>query len=250
MSLKQTVILKSLFLAGLSVAVVLTGCATKRDAEEIKKKLAEIEMKMGQSENLTSRLDSLMKSGSATDHQKLASIQSSTDELTRQLSSLLNNFNDLMQAVQDLKKSPNTVIKTTPKDSDAASGGANTAECDLAFEDAFVLLRKGEYNRSIDSFKVFLNNCPNHRYTENAHYWIGECYYSTEKYNEAITEFDYILTTWKSSANTARTLYKLARSKQELGKKDEAKTIYQRLVKEFAGTLESEQASARLKDLK
>lgn len=236
---------------GLAALLAFSGCATHKDAIEIKAKLADIEGQQRKTEQFMSRVDSLMKAGSATDNQSLATVRATTDELSQQMSQLLNNFNDLMQQVQDLRKGQTTIVRTPPRDSDAnGSAGPTSAQCDLAFEDAFVLLRKGEYNRSIDSFRVFLKVCPNHRYTENAYYWIGECYYSTEKYTEAIAEFDYILANFKNSANTARTLYKLGRSKQELGKKDEAKKIYQRLTSEFSGTLEAEQAKERLKDLK
>lgn len=230
--------------------MLLTGCATRKDADEIKSRLDVIESQNQKSSQFIARMDSLMRAGSATDNQALANVKATTDELSSQMAQLLNNFNDLMQQVQDLRKGQTTIVRTTPRDSDAQPGGPSSAECDLSFEDAFVLLRKGEYNRSIDSFRVFLKACPSHRYTENAYYWIGECYYSTEKYTEAIGEFEYILANFKNSANTARTLYKLGRSKQELGKKDEAKKIYQRLTSEFSGTLEAEQAKERLKDLK
>jgi TolA-binding protein len=58
-----------------------------------------------------------------------------------------------------------------------------------------------------------------------------------------------LLNTYPDSPNLGRAIYKLARCKQELGKTSEAKRLYQRLVDEYAGTLEAEQAAERLKDL-
>ena len=70
-----------------------------------------------------------------------------------------------------------------------------------------------------------------------------------DKYHEAISQFDLLLKEFKSSPNIGRALYKLGRSYQELGRKAEAKQTYQRVIDEFAGTLEAEQAKERLKEL-
>jgi len=50
--------------------------------------------------------------------------------------------------------------------------------------------RKARYYRSIDFFKRLLRFFKGNSKTENAYYWIGECYYSLNKYETAISYFD------------------------------------------------------------
>ncbi len=126
----------------------------------------------------------------------------------------------------------------------------SSVDCDRTYDEAFILVRRTEYDKAIEGFREFLQQCEKHDLVENAYYWIGECYYSLEKYDEAVTEFEYLIDHYRSSVNTSRALYKLGRSKQELGKKSEAQKIFQQLIDDYPGTLEAEQAKERLKDLK
>ncbi|MDH4033580.1 MAG: tetratricopeptide repeat protein, partial [candidate division Zixibacteria bacterium] len=64
-----------------------------------------------------------------------------------------------------------------------------------------------------------------------------------------IVEFELLAKDHKSSPNIDRALYKLARSHEELGHTDQAKTVYQQLVDDYSGTLSAEQAGDRLKEL-
>ncbi|MEE8576053.1 MAG: tol-pal system protein YbgF, partial [candidate division Zixibacteria bacterium] len=123
-------------------------------------------------------------------------------------------------------------------------------DCSFTYDEAFILVRRGDYEKAIEGFQNFLTHCQKHENAENAHYWIGECYYSLEKYVDASAEFEYLLENYKSSVNASRALYKLARSKQELGKTSEAKQMFQKLFDDYPETLEGSQAKERLKDLK
>jgi TolA-binding protein len=78
---------------------------------------------------------------------------------------------------------------------------------------------------------------------------MGECYYRLDQYVAAITELEHLIDAYPESPNIGRALYKLGRCKQETGKNNEAKELYQRLVDDHAGTWEAEQAIERLKDL-
>ncbi|MEW6050037.1 MAG: tol-pal system protein YbgF [Candidatus Zixiibacteriota bacterium] len=232
--------------------VVLSGCVTKRDIEEINIRLDRIEQKAVQTQRLVAQMDSTNTASAEADKKLRNDMQQTVLDLQGQIAKLLENYNDLLTKVDALSRSKSR-IQSSPGAQDGGEGTTATpqsSDCDNAYDEAFLLVRKGDYDKAITGFRGFLTTCPKHASTENAYYWIGECYYSLEKYSDAITEFEYLLKTYKATANASRALYKLGRSKQELGQKADAKKIFQRLIDEHGGTLEAEQAKERLKELK
>ncbi len=249
-------------MAVIFIGLLLSGCATKRDVQDINDKLANVEQQNGQTRDLVLRMDSVIAAGAEANRALQNDIRYSTDELTRQMGVLLENYHDLMSRIDQLNQIPQVI--TLPPTSSAGAqddtpvtnapsepppSSQPSIDCQNTYDNAFTLVRRGEYEEAVTGFRSFLTECESHQDVENAYYWIGECYYSQEKYSNAVTEYGHLLKTYPDSPNLGRALYKLARCKQELGKKTEAKALFEQLVDEHAGTLEAEQASQRLKDL-
>lgn len=247
---RQNHSLTAIFLvAVLGVSLVAIGCVTRRDIEEINTKLDSLQQQSLKTQRMVTSMDSITTSGADADRKLRADINTSVYDLQQQISKLLENYNDLIEKIDALGRSSGSRLRSSPLASDS-SGAAYGADCDKAYDDAFILVRNGKYDAAIAGFQGFLSSCPKHPSAENANYWIGECYYSLQKYSDAVTQFEFVLKSYKGSANTSRALYKLGRSRQELGQKVEARKVFQRLIDEYGGTLEAEQAKERLKELK
>lgn len=247
--------------AVLATAVILiglvTGCVTSRDAAEIKAGIAELKAQHDETREMVTRMDSLVALSTDSNRKLQNDVRSSTDELTRQLTQLLENYNDLMTRMDQV--SQQRVIKLPPTSSPGAQsdpaqeapiGSQISPDCIEAYDNAFTQTRRGEYETAIAAFRQYLTDCPTHEDIENAYFWMGECYYALDKYRDAVTELEQLLKQFPESRNLGRALYKLARCKQELGKTDAARALYQRLVEEYAGTFEGEKAAEFIKDLK
>ncbi len=247
-------------MAVLVLALLVVGCATSRHAEELRADLHKIQAQNRQTHQLVGRADSLLAEEADNNRRLRADMSVTIDQLQQQIATLQENYNDLLQKVDDihrstqqrhvLRPSPGAqAADTTPPTGPGAVTTTPSIDCAATYDDAFILVRRGEYDRAIDSFNVFLGQCENHELAQNAHYWIGESYYALEQYSKAIEEFQWLLDNYKGSVNASRALYKLGRSNQELGKKKEAGQIFKQLIEEHPGTLEAEQAKERLKDL-
>jgi len=249
---KQTLIVAVLVTAAVAL-LVLAGCVTKRDIEEINTKLDKISAQSTDTQRQMRQMDSTNAAGAEADKKLRNDMQQTVQDLQQQIARLLENYNDLLSKVDALGRSKNRLYSSPGSQEGTPEGGTiapQSSDCDNSYDDAFLLVRKGEYEKAITGFRGFLTTCPKHASAENAYYWIGECYYSLEKYADAVTEFEYLLKNYKSTANASRALYKLGRSKQELGHKTEAKKIFQRIIDDHGGTLEAEQAKERIKELK
>ncbi|MBN1213627.1 MAG: tol-pal system protein YbgF [candidate division Zixibacteria bacterium] len=248
------------------LALIISGCCTSRDIGEVKARLANLERQNRTTENFVNRLDSLLSQGAEADTKLRNELRFSVDELQQQMTTLLTNYNDLMVRINSLieDKPVTHVIYSSPgAQADSAAADTSTAtltppspgpayaiDCDSAYDESFINVRRGEYEKGVESLLYFLKNCPAHPNDENAHYWLGESYYSLNKYKEAAVEFEYVMNNYPNSVNIDLVLFKLARSKQELGQNKEAKELYQRLADEYPGTLKGEEAKERLKDFK
>jgi tol-pal system protein YbgF len=239
---------------------ILGGCVLPRHIDELKAEIGEVKSQNEQTQNMVASLDSTVTAGTEANAKLRGDVSYTVDELQQQISTLLENYSELMSLLRQIANnrkilfsSPGT--KTTQKQADPSVTTTTPVQmtaidCGATYDEAFILVRRGEYETAIDSFNFFVKECPKHESVENAYYWIGESYYSLEKYHEAVSQFDLLINAYKSSPNIGRALYKLARSYQELGKKEDSKRVYKRLVDEFDGTLEAEQAKERLKELK
>lgn len=248
------------------MALMISGCCTSRDINEVKSRLANLERQNRTTEKFVNRLDSLLSTGAEADTKLRNELRFSVDELQQQMTALLTNYNDLMARISNLvdNKPVTHVIYSSPgaqqdstskKDTTSAvlpppPGPAYSINCDSTYDESFLSVRRGEYEKGVDNLLYFLKNCPNHPNDENAHYWLGESYYSLKKYKESAVEFEYVMNKYPNSVNIDLILFKLARCKQELGLNKEAKALYQRLADEYPGTLKGEEAKERLKDFK
>lgn len=251
----QRILRSALFVMAAGV-LGLGGCVTKRDIADVNARLDLIKIQNDQMLQAVQRMDSTVATGAEADRKLRADLGTSIYDLQQQMNKLIENYNDLMLRF-DQMRSKKTIIGSSPGasaptvDTVMTPGGQMAdIDCQNSYDNAFILVRRGEYELAVAGFQRYLADCPKHSSAENANYWIGECYYSLEKYTEAITQFEALLKEYKASANTSRALYKLGRSQQELGKRAEAKKVFQRIIDEFPNTLEAEQSKERLKELK
>lgn len=251
--------------AAVLCSLVITGCVTPRHMDELNGRLDRIERQNQQTQATLAHMDSLITEGEEADGRLRNELRVTVDQLESQIANLLENYNDLMQQLQVISQQKGIRIRPSPGASDTGTyqSGVSPEEqnqgppptmraaldCDSTYDEFFLQLRRGEYEVSIGGFRTFIENCPEHESVENAHYWIGECYYSLEKYVDAINELEYLINNFKSSPNLSRAFYKLGRSQEELGQKEDARNTFTRLTQDFPETLEAEQAKERLKDL-
>jgi tol-pal system protein YbgF len=252
--------LKNIITAILTMAVMfigcwLGGCATHRQAQDLLVDTRTLKTDNANTRALLARMDSIITFGAEADNRLRAEMSTSVDELHHQIARLLENYTDLMVRLNEccqgreviyVKGSPGA--QTDPVGTSSDDKSPSSIDCDQTYDDAFILVRQLEYDKAISGFRNFLESCERHDNVPNAHYWIGESYYMQDKFAEAIVEFDVLADDFRSSANIDRALYKLARSHEELGHKDQAKTVYQQLIEDYPGTLSAEQARDRLKE--
>ena len=129
-----------------------------------------------------------------------------------------------------------------------APSGAHPAPGEL-YDTAYSDYTKGRYPLAIQGFQEYLAAYPNTDLSDNAQYWIGECYYAQKKWQEAIAAFDKLGKQWPKSDKAAAGLLKKGYALAEVGSKAEAVVQLQYVMHEYPSSEEARLARGKLKNL-
>jgi tol-pal system protein YbgF len=108
---------------------------------------------------------------------------------------------------------------------------------------------RGNYDLAAQGFREYLRRWPDTELTDNALYWIGECYDAQDKAQEALDVFTQVLEDYPASDKAAAAQLKKGLLYLKLGDKGQGVLNLQYVVYEHPGTEEAELARARLQSL-
>jgi len=101
------------------------------------------------------------------------------------------------------------------------------------FEAAFYLYHQKDYEKARNVFGIFVNRFPNHRLTDQAQYWIGECFYAQRLYREAGDAYRQVLSRFNSSNKYADAFFKTGLCFHRLNAHRRSKEYWNRLIQRF-----------------
>jgi tol-pal system protein YbgF len=108
---------------------------------------------------------------------------------------------------------------------------------------------KGNFELAIEGFAIYKSQFPESPLADDALYWIGECYFSQEKYNEAIEHFNELLLNYPNGDKIPAAYLKKGISLAEQEKKEEALSVFKLLITKFPLEDETKIAQQKIKEL-
>ncbi len=118
------------------------------------------------------------------------------------------------------------------------------------FNMAYSDYRNGNFDLAIDGFKMYREQFPESPLVDDSLYWIGECYFSQKKHEEAIEQFDDLILNYPRGDKIPAAYLKKGLSLAELGKKEEALAVFKLLVSKYPLEEETKIAQQKIKELK
>jgi tol-pal system protein YbgF len=119
-----------------------------------------------------------------------------------------------------------------------------------AYAAAYELFKDGKFDKARESFQNFLKQYADTEYSDNAQFWIGECYYFEKKYENAILEYEKVAKNYPDGDKVPYALLKQGIAFLNLGDKASAKLILQRVIKDYPNTNQARTAKATLLNVK
>jgi tol-pal system protein YbgF len=164
-------------------------------------------------------------------------------------------YQDLDQRIAQLKNPGNATASsstttTTPSaaSSSAANDGAQLKDSS-AYQAAFNLLESKDYAKAEKSFLAYVNDFPNGQYVANAHYWLGEIYFSQKNNEKAIVEFNTVIDKFSQSPKVSDAKLKIAIIHQQTGNTAQARTEFLQIKQQHPGSTAAQLANIRLQEI-
>jgi tol-pal system protein YbgF len=125
----------------------------------------------------------------------------------------------------------------------------NPADEQISYLAAYELVKNKKFDDALIAMQTFVTQHPQGGYTANAQYWLGELYLVKKDYPAAIDHFDVVLQQFPSSSKSAASLLKIGYALAASGKKQDAITRLQQVVKNYPDTNTAQLAKAKLETL-
>lgn len=121
---------------------------------------------------------------------------------------------------------------------------------EVLYREAYKLYESGLFVQAREKFKEYLGLFPNTDKSDNAQFWIGECYYSQKRYEEAILEYEKVIRDYPKSNKIPGALLKQGLAFYELGDKTSSRLLLEKVTKDYPHTNEAKIASRRLERIR
>lgn len=258
----------------------LAACATTADLKAARAELSmQMDDKLSAVESRVDKRLETLEEGQAKNTETLSSMRKGQANASADFAEVRDNISQLRGQVESLKKETardskkdeeykekidNLLLKinfienfleiskkgsSSDIDSSAltASGKQDKA---ATYAAAYQTFKSGHYTKARETFQGFLATYPSGEYSDNAQFWIGECYFFEKKYEKAILEYEKVTKKFPSSNKVPYALLKQGLSFQKLGDKASAKLILQQVIKDYPNTSQARIARSKLQELK
>lgn len=166
-----------------------------------------------------------------------------------------NFYQDLDQRLTALENnaSNNRTAANTPASATASqtTTAAVSPHTELsAYQTAFQYVRQKSYGKAVAALQDFLSKYPNGEFAPNAHYWLGEVYYSQNQKDKAQTEFTTIINNYPKSQKVPGAMLKYGYILQAQGDHAKAQALFEQIIQKYPNSSVADLAKIQLEQMK
>ncbi len=259
------------------ICLVLFGCASSGDLKALRselnqrmdEKIASLDAELNDVKKNAAALDSMRK-GQANTVADISELRENLQQLRGQVETLkketsINSKNDkqaldnILIRINFIEKFLEIGSKNTSDASDKTGklNGSTVAkdtgkkqDKEMAYSAAYQIFQEGYYSKARTEFQNFLAAYPDSEYSDNAQFWIGECYFFEQKYESAILEYEKVTKNYPNGNKVPYALLKQGLSFLKLGDNTSAKLLLQEVIKNYPNTSQARIARSNLQGIK
>jgi tol-pal system protein YbgF len=255
--------------------------SVRRDSEEMKNRIFTIEKSLGE---VRSEVKEGVEKSLAGNRVRLETLQKEVEGYQREIASVRKGGADLQATLENARvdmqlltgKVDDLRIQAQRPADDVALLKEDTGKRLAQLEDRLVRLEQGLaeqqkkaadlpptpeniYQQGLDALKVgetakarefltrFLDQNPKHKLAANAHYWLGETYYSEKSFEQAILEFQEVIKNFPDKDKVPAAMLKQGMAFKEIGDPKSSVYIYKKLIEEFPKSEEAKVAREKMR---
>jgi tol-pal system protein YbgF len=164
-------------------------------------------------------------------------------ELKSKIENLSFSVNQTQGRISSLQKKPVKLPKEEPPRK-LVSTKKNK------YDKAYALFEAGKYSEARKLFEDFSKTYPKDQLTDNAIYWIGNCYFKEKKYKKAISVFENLINSFPQSNKAPDSYYIQALAFLEINEPLTAKIMLETLIQNFPSSQAASKAKTKHSQLK
>jgi tol-pal system protein YbgF len=248
----------------LFLAAVPAGAANK-DIERLQVQLAAVQgqiadMQQRGADNLTElrRLTELVADQNALLKRALDDQRQRDEAVTTLIKELEDRIAEVLERLDALRVAGNVAVPVAPgtglegapgAPASDAGGGAVAASVPAPrelYSQAYADFARGNYDLAIQGFTEYMKNYPDTDFTDNAQYWIGECYYGKKEYEQAIDAWNTLFRDFPSSDKVPDGRVKKGMALERLGRRSQALVEYRYVLDRYPDSPAARIARERL----
>jgi tol-pal system protein YbgF len=161
------------------------------------------------------------------------------EDLDRRLTALEGRTGKIEKNLDDVEK----------KSTEAAAKQVELSP-EALYQQGLTTLKGGNSQKARELFTKFVELYPNHELAANAHYWLGETFYTEKSYDQAVLEFEKVIKNYPGKEKVPGAMLKQAMAFKALGDATSAKYVLNKLQESYPRSEEAGLAKAKLKELK
>jgi tol-pal system protein YbgF len=167
-----------------------------------------------------------------------------TEESLRFREEMQEQMTQLSEEVKLLQASAQTAQEVEQARKKAAEG-----QVDL-YQQALDLIKDKKFKEAKQTLQTYIDKTPGGDRISNAHFWIGECEYNVQRYEEAILEYQKVISKFPKSNKVPDSLLKQGISFAKLGDNESAKIVLNKLLKQYPRSPQAKVAEKQLSRLR
>lgn len=251
------------------MALLLVGCANHADFIELREEVSALTKAQEQAQKkqdaVQRRLQAL-ESGrpGSMDDSSSKGVETAAQQRVHELTSRLSDLENRLARLEDGKSAVASKLEeparpsTTSRPPEPADVGATTTSLPgtpgisptSAFNLAYNDYLNGRYDLAVTGFQRFLKDFPSTSLAPNAHYWMGESYFSQKDYPHAAQAFQKVVNDHPRSEKVPSALFKMGVVTAEAGDLPKARGYLRRVIEDYSTSDEAKLAKNKLAEIR
>jgi tol-pal system protein YbgF len=274
----------SLYLILLVMIVSVTGCATTGDLKALRteiysgmeEKIAAVDSSITAIKNDLGKSSEALaqtRKGNANTAADIADLRDSIQQLRGQVEAIKKDiarnqkkedeykdrFDNILlkiNFIENFLQVGKTDLFSDAGDKTKAAGNATVKDPtkkpdkESMYSAAYQTFKESNFDKARSEFQNFLAVYPDSEYSDNAQFWIGECYFFEKNYEKAILEYEKVTKNYPGGNKVPYALLKQGLSFLNLNDKTSAKLLLQQVIKDYPNTNQARMARSKLQEIK
>ncbi len=130
-----------------------------------------------------------------------------------------------------------------------AENGGEQPEAILAYNEAYKKFEEQNYTEAVKSLEEFVRQFPNHVYSDNAAFWIGESWFRSREFEKAANQFERVARDYPSGNKVPDALLKAGSCYLYMSKPKEAREALEKLITLYPQSVAAQKAKGSLAEM-